>query len=100
VNRYGIRPKERHHLGLKGLQRLKTARKGEWVQVDDLWGYGRSLEWTTSCPAPRHDLHVPPRVRSASPAFLHHPNLAQPEQQPNAGQRDVVGADDHKGEPG
>ncbi|WP_129311204.1 cytochrome c oxidase subunit I [Streptomyces sp. L2] len=54
----------------------KTARYGEMVEVDDPWGYGRSLEWATSCPPPRHNFHALPRVRSDSPAFdLHHPEV-------------------------
>ncbi|MGW7654971.1 cytochrome ubiquinol oxidase subunit I, partial [Streptomyces tendae] len=43
------------------------------IEVDDPWGYGRSLEWATSCPPPRHNFLTLPRVRSESPAFdLHH----------------------------
>ncbi|MFD3550406.1 cytochrome ubiquinol oxidase subunit I, partial [Streptomyces sp. NPDC058655] len=43
----------------------------------DPWGYGRSLEWATSCPPPRHNFVTLPRVRSESPAFdLHHPEIA------------------------
>ncbi|WP_225849715.1 cytochrome c oxidase subunit I [Streptomyces sp. HPF1205] len=65
-------------LGLSTLPFLynvwKTARYGEKVEVDDPWGYGRSLEWATSCPPPRHNFHALPQVRSDSPAFdLHHP---------------------------
>ncbi|MYV43144.1 cytochrome ubiquinol oxidase subunit I, partial [Streptomyces sp. SID1328] len=30
----------------------KTAKYGKPVEVDDPWGYGRSLEWATSCPPP------------------------------------------------
>ncbi|MFF7414713.1 cytochrome ubiquinol oxidase subunit I, partial [Streptomyces lydicus] len=42
------------------------------------WGYGRSLEWATSCPPPRHNFLTLPRIRSESPAFdLHHPEIAQ-----------------------
>ncbi|MEU6284500.1 cytochrome c oxidase subunit I [Streptomyces sp. NPDC047028] len=67
-------------LGLSTLPFLynvwKTARYGEMVEVDDPWGYGRSLEWATSCPPPRHNFHALPRVRSDSPAFdLHHPEV-------------------------
>ncbi|MEY9942753.1 cytochrome c oxidase subunit I, partial [Streptacidiphilus sp. MAP5-3] len=52
----------------------KTAQYGEKVEVDDPWGYGRSLEWATSCPPPRHNFLTLPRIRSESPAFeLHHP---------------------------
>ncbi|MGW4565655.1 hypothetical protein ACWEN3_25630 [Streptomyces sp. NPDC004561] len=43
---------------------------------DDPWGYGRSLEWATSCPPPRHNFVALTRIRSESPAFdLHHPRL-------------------------
>ncbi|WP_420492901.1 cytochrome c oxidase subunit I [Kitasatospora camelliae] len=55
----------------------KTARYGEKVTVDDPWGWGRSLEWATSCPPPRHNFTSLPRIRSESPAFdLHHPDIA------------------------
>nr|WP_308201286.1 cytochrome c oxidase subunit I [Carbonactinospora thermoautotrophica] len=55
----------------------KTAKKGRRVTVDDPWGYGRSLEWATSCPPPRHNFASLPRIRSESPAFdLHHPEMA------------------------
>jgi cytochrome c oxidase subunit 1 len=47
------------------------------VTVDDPWGWGRSLEWATSCPPPRHNFESIPRIRSESPAFdLHHPEIA------------------------
>jgi cytochrome c oxidase subunit 1 len=53
------------------------------VTVDDPWGFGRSLEWATSCPPPRHNFVAIPRIRSDSPAFhLHHPE---------AGRQDVRG---------
>jgi cytochrome c oxidase subunit 1 len=53
------------------------------VTVDDPWGFGRSLEWATSCPPPRHNFVAIPRIRSDSPAFhLHHPQ---------AGRQDVRG---------
>ncbi|MGM1030226.1 MAG: cytochrome c oxidase subunit I [Actinomycetota bacterium] len=52
-----------------------TARTAPKVTVDDPWGTGRSLEWATSCPPPRHNFSSIPRIRSESPAFdLHHPN--------------------------
>ncbi|SDS53853.1 aa3-type cytochrome oxidase subunit I [Agrococcus carbonis] len=52
-----------------------TARTAPKVEVDDPWGTGRSLEWATSCPPPRHNFTHIPRIRSESPAFdLHHPN--------------------------
>jgi cytochrome c oxidase subunit I len=68
-------------LGLSTLPFLynvwKTARYAPKVEVDDPWGYGRSLEWATSCPPPRHNFHALPRIRSDSPAFdLHHPEGA------------------------
>ena len=37
------------------LQRLQDACSGPKVTTDDPWGYGRSLEWATSCPPPRHN---------------------------------------------
>ena len=47
------------------------------VNTDDPWGWGRSLEWATSCPPPRHNFTSIPRIRSESPAFdLHHPEVA------------------------
>ncbi|MER6126053.1 cytochrome c oxidase subunit I [Streptomyces sp. NPDC001795] len=55
-----------------------TARHGERVTQDDPWGYGRGLEWATSCPPPRHNFLALPRVRSDSPAFdLHHPEVVR-----------------------
>ena len=55
----------------------KTATTGRKVTVDDPWGWGRSLEWATSCPPPRHNFTTIPRIRSESPAFdLHHPEIA------------------------
>ncbi|MEU4040346.1 cytochrome ubiquinol oxidase subunit I, partial [Streptomyces collinus] len=58
----------------------KTARYGKPVGVDDPWGFGRSLEWATSCPPPRHNFLTLPRIRSESPAFdLHHPEIAMNE---------------------
>jgi len=56
-----------------------TARKGKRVTVNDPWGYGRSLEWATSCPPPRHNFTSIPRIRSESPAFdLNHPEVGIP----------------------
>ena len=73
-------------LGLSTLPFLynvwKTARYGREVEADDPWGFGRSLEWATSCPPPRHNFLTLPRVRTESPAFdLHHPEVAQIEQE-------------------
>ncbi|MFJ9729526.1 cytochrome c oxidase subunit I [Streptomyces sp. NPDC101209] len=54
----------------------KTAHYAPYVAEDDPWGYGRSLEWATSCPPPRHNFLSLPKVRSESPAFdLHHPEV-------------------------
>ncbi|MFC4245133.1 cytochrome c oxidase subunit I [Gryllotalpicola reticulitermitis] len=54
-----------------------TWRHAPKVQVNDPWGYGRSLEWATSCPPPRHNFTSMPRIRSESPAFdLNHPEAA------------------------
>jgi cytochrome c oxidase subunit 1 len=61
----------------------KTARSAPKVTVDDPWGWGRSLEWATSCPPPRHNFTSLPRIRSESPAFdLHYPEIAALEYQP------------------
>ena len=57
-----------------------TARKGTVTTLNDPWGYGRSLEWATASPFPRHNFTSIPRVRSESPAFdLNHPEFAAPE---------------------
>ncbi|NJQ01685.1 aa3-type cytochrome oxidase subunit I [Streptomyces zingiberis] len=82
-------------LGLSTLPFLynvwKTARYSPRVRVDDPWGYGRSLEWATSCPPPRHNFLTLPRVRSESPAFdLHHPAISLLDDEENAGRRDAV----------
>jgi cytochrome c oxidase subunit 1 len=54
-----------------------TARNAPRVTVNDPWGYGRSLEWATSCPPPRHNFTSIPRIRSESPAFdLNHPEVS------------------------
>jgi cytochrome c oxidase subunit 1 len=56
-----------------------TIRNAPKVTVNDPWGYGRSLEWATSCPPPRHNFTSIPRIRSESPAFdLNHPEAAMP----------------------
>jgi cytochrome c oxidase subunit 1 len=45
--------------------------------VDDPWGWGRSLERSTSCPPPRHNFVTIPRIRSEYPAIdQHHPEIA------------------------
>jgi cytochrome c oxidase subunit 1 len=59
--------------------------------VDDPWGFGRSLEWATSCPPPRHNFVSLPRIRSESPAFdLHHPEVVTQDQARYTGRRDVT----------
>ncbi|MFD8410997.1 cytochrome c oxidase subunit I [Streptomyces sp. NPDC059650] len=69
----------------------KTAKTAPRVQVDDPWGYGRSLEWATSCPPPRHNFVTLPRVRSESPAFdLHYPEIAALEWTGDHGERDAL----------
>ena len=68
-----------------------TAKEGKKVDVDDPWGFGRSLEWATSCPPPRHNFTTLPPIRSESPAFdLHHPYAVGHEQRGPAGERDVA----------
>ncbi|MEU9498991.1 cytochrome c oxidase subunit I [Streptomyces sp. NPDC048196] len=69
-------------LGLSTLPFLynvwKTAKYAPKVESDDPWGFGRSLEWATSCPPPRHNFVALPRIRSDSPAFdLHHPQYLE-----------------------
>ncbi|MSZ49049.1 MAG: cytochrome ubiquinol oxidase subunit I, partial [Actinobacteria bacterium] len=54
-----------------------TWRTAPKVETNDPGGWGRSLEWATSCPPPRHNFVTLPRVRSESPAFdLNHPEYA------------------------
>ncbi|MET9297320.1 cytochrome c oxidase subunit I [Streptomyces sp. NPDC003077] len=70
-------------LGLSTLPFLynvwRTSHRAPKVRVDDPWGWGRSLEWATSCPPPRHNFHALPRIRSDSPAFdFHHPEAIGP----------------------
>ncbi len=53
---------------------FRSYRYGRVVTVDDPWGFGRSLEWATSCPPPRHNFTELPPIRSERPAFdLHYP---------------------------
>src|SRR5215210_2960199 len=59
------------------LYNVWKSRNNPMVNTDDPWGWGRSLEWATSCPPPRHNFVTIPRIRSESPAFdLHHPEVA------------------------
>ncbi len=65
---------------------ILTHRKPKVQLPDDPWGYGRSLEWATSCPPPRHNFTSMPRIRSESPAFdLHHPEFASAHDAPTRG---------------
>ncbi|MEU5089955.1 cytochrome c oxidase subunit I [Streptomyces sp. NPDC021356] len=64
----------------------KTAKYGRKVEIDDPWGFGRSLEWATSCPPPRHNFVTLPMIRSESPAFdLNHPEVSLADRQENLG---------------
>ncbi len=42
------------------LYNVYVSRKAPLVEVDDPWGWGRSLEWATSCPPPRHNFVTHP----------------------------------------
>ncbi|MFM5952496.1 MAG: cytochrome c oxidase subunit I [Micrococcales bacterium] len=54
-----------------------THRNGVKVNVNDPWGYGRSLEWATASPFPRHNFTSIPLIRSEAPAFdLNHPEAS------------------------
>ena len=76
------------------LYNVYVSRRAPLVEVDDPWGWGRSLEWATSCPPPRHNFHSIPRIRSESPAFdLHHPEVAAIELDDNTAARDGRFAD-------
>ena len=77
------------------LYNVWVSRNAPLVNVDDPWGWGRSLEWATSCPPPRHNFETIPRIRSESPAFdLHHPEVAMMEMEQNddLGKTDAVDA--------
>src|SRR5512133_1697964 len=70
------------------LYNVWISRHAPLVGVDDPWGWGRSLEWATSCPPPRHNFDRIPRIRSESPAFdLHHPEIAAIEMEDNESAR-------------
>jgi cytochrome c oxidase subunit 1 len=69
------------------LYNVWKSRKSPKVGLDDPWGWGRSLEWATSSPPPRHNFVSLPRIRSESPAFdLHHPEVAELELVDNPGE--------------
>ena len=62
----------------------RTSHRGIRVNQDDPWGWGRSLEWATTCPPPRHNFAELPRIRSESPAFdVNHPEIASREMMEN-----------------
>ena len=54
------------------LYNVWISRNAPLVEVDDPWGWGRSLEWATSCPPPRHNFVTHPadplRVAGLRPA--------------------------------
>ncbi|MFI7241529.1 cytochrome c oxidase subunit I [Streptomyces qinglanensis] len=71
----------------------KTARTAEHVHEDDPWGFGRSLEWATSCPPPRHNFVTLPKIRSESPAFdFHHPSVSALDDSENIDRPQVTGS--------
>ncbi|MEI8409005.1 MULTISPECIES: aa3-type cytochrome oxidase subunit I [unclassified Kribbella] len=71
------------------LYNVYKSRRTPRVNVDDPWGWGRSLEWATSCPPPRHNFVSLPRIRSESPAFdHHHPDIALSEYPANRAPED------------
>ena len=49
------------------LWNLWISRNAPLVEVDDPWGWGRSLEWATSCPPPRHNFTSLPRSHAFPP---------------------------------
>src|SRR5690606_4973554 len=80
-----------------------TWRNAPKAEVDDPSGYGRSLEWATSSPPPRHNFTSLPRIRSEAPAFdLPPPEVAamdHAEPSPNVLEK-VYGEADRRGEKG
>ncbi|MCW2816185.1 MAG: Cytochrome-c oxidase [Nocardioides sp.] len=82
------------------LYNVYMSRNALVVAHDDPWGWGRSLEWATSSPPPRHNFHHLPRIRSESPAFdLHHPEVASIEVEENSAETGAgpVDAPDQRG---
>ncbi|MBK8076859.1 MAG: cytochrome c oxidase subunit I [Kineosporiaceae bacterium] len=72
----------------------RTMRRPRAALAADPWGHGRSLEWATASPVPRHNFLALPRIRSESPAFdLHHPEAALAEVVPprRTGQEPATG---------
>ena len=85
------------------LYNLYKSSRSPLVERDDPWGWGRSLEWATSSPPPRHNFVSIPRIRSESPAFdLHHPEVAalEMEQNERLGESEAVDAPDVSGRAG
>ncbi|HEY0690588.1 MAG TPA: cytochrome c oxidase subunit I [Kribbella sp.] len=73
------------------LYNVYKSRKAPLVGVDDPWGWGRSLEWATTSPPPRHNFLQLPRIRSESPAFdVHHPDVARAEYAASGAPRDSL----------
>ena len=61
------------------------------IEVADPWGWGRTLEWATSCPPPTHNFTKMIRVRSTSPAFdVNHPEAALTSETEEARPRELV----------
>ncbi|MET9609368.1 cytochrome c oxidase subunit I [Streptomyces sp. NPDC006512] len=92
-------------LGLSTLPFLynvwKTATTAPKVTVDDPWGFGRSLEWATSCPPPRHNFLTLPRIRSECPAFdLHYPEITALDKAGGEGKRDALDDPGNRETPG
>jgi len=78
------------------LYNVWKSRRSPKVTVDDPWGWGRSLEWATSCPPPRHNFDSLPTIRSDSPAFdLHHPEISSGAYLDGADGLESVGSSDH-----
>ena len=76
------------------LWNVYISRNAPLVEIDDPWVWGRSLEWATSSPPPRHNFVTLPRIRSESPAFdLHHPEVAAMEAAHNESGERVAHAD-------
>ncbi|KAB8187090.1 cytochrome c oxidase subunit I [Microbispora catharanthi] len=71
-----------------------TVRHGEKVTVSDPWGHANALEWTTSCPPPRHNFVSIPPIRSERPAFdLRYPRIGGKPGEPPETKRDFVDPD-------
>jgi cytochrome c oxidase subunit 1 len=82
------------------LYNVFVSARGPVVTTEDPWGYGRSLEWATSCPPPRHNFLELPPIRSESPAFdKHYPHVAQREgrQDEDGALHSVLGTAEHHG---